>query len=46
MFDMYAGSIPHNQTCIMVNMSTDPVTIVAGPWAGLLVWYKYKIHAH
>ena len=44
--DMYAGSIPHNQTCVMVKMSTDHLTIMAGPWAGLLVWYKYKIHAH
>ena len=40
MFGMYAGSIQHNQTCVMVNMSTDPVTIMARPRAELLVWYK------
>ena len=25
--DMYAGPVPHNQTCAMVNMSADPVAI-------------------
>ena len=40
--DMCAGSMPHNQTCVMVKMSTDPVAIMAG----LLVWYKYNRHAH
>ena len=42
MSDMCAGSISHNQTCVMVKMSTDPVAIMAG----LLVWYKYNRHAH
>ena len=46
MSDMYAGSIRHNQTCVMVNMSTDSVTKMAGPRAGLLVWYKNNIYAH
>ena len=40
--DMCAGSMPHNQTCVMVKMSTDPVAKMAG----LLVWYKYNRHAH
>ena len=38
----YAGSIPHNQTCVMEKMSTDPVAIMAG----MSVWYKYNRHAH
>ena len=32
--DMCDGSMPQNQTRVMVNMSTDPVAIMAG----LLVW--------
>ena len=28
--DMCAGSIPHNQICVMVKMSVDPVAIMAG----------------
>ena len=34
--DMYAGPMPHNQICIMVNMSAGPVAMMAG----LLVWCK------
>ena len=26
--DMYAGTVPHNQTCVMVNMSADPVAMM------------------
>ena len=25
---MYAGPVPHNQTCVMVNMSADPVAMM------------------
>ena len=28
--DMCAGLMPHNQTCVMVNMSADPVDMM--PW--------------
>ena len=28
--DMCTGPVPHNQTCLMVNMSADPVGIIAG----------------
>ena len=34
--DMCTGHVPHNQTCLMVNMSADPVKMMAG----LLVWCK------
>ena len=36
--DRCGGPVLHNQTCIMVKMSADPVAIMAG----LLVWCKYK----
>ena len=32
--DMYAGSVPHNQTCVMVNMSADPVAMMPGQLVG------------
>ena len=32
--DMYAGSVPHNQTCAMVNMSADPVAMMPGLLVG------------
>ena len=28
--DICAGSVPQNQTCVMVNMSADPVATMAG----------------
>ena len=31
---MYAGLVPHNQTCAMANMSADPVTLVPGLLVG------------
>ena len=34
--DICTGPLPHNQTCLMVNMSADHV----GMMAGLLVWCK------
>ena len=34
--DMYAGPVPHNQTCVMVNMSADPLAMMPGH----LVWRK------
>ena len=40
--DMCAGPVPHNQTCVMVNMSADPVAIMPG----LLVMRKLNRHAH
>ena len=41
---MCTGPVPHtsNQTCLTVNMSADPV----GMMAGLLVWCKKNRHAH
>ena len=32
--DMYAGPVPHNQICVMVNMSADPVAMMPGQLAG------------
>ena len=32
--DMCAGPLPHNQTCVMVNMSAVPVAMVPGSWSG------------
>ena len=37
---MCTGPVPHNQTCLTVNMSADPV----GMMAGLLVWCIYNRH--
>ena len=34
--DLCTGPVPHNQTCLMVNMYADS----AGMVAGLLVWCK------
>ena len=31
---MCAGSVPHNQTCIMVNMSADPEAMMPGQLVG------------
>ena len=32
--DMYGGQAPHNQTCVMVNMSDDPVAMMPGLLVG------------
>ena len=40
--DMYAGPVPHNQTCVIVNMSADPVAWMPGQ----LVGRKHNRHAH
>ena len=32
--DMYAGPVPHNQTCVMVKMSAGPVAIMPGLLVG------------
>ena len=32
--DMYAGPVPHNQTCAMVNVSADPVAMMPGLLVG------------
>ena len=32
--DMYAGPVPHNQTCAIVNMSADPVAMMLGLLVG------------
>ena len=32
--DMCAGSVPHNQTCVMVNMSADLVAMMPGQLVG------------
>ena len=39
---MCAGPVPHNQTCVMINMSADPVAMMPGQ----LVGSKYNRHAH
>ena len=36
---MCAGSVPHNQTCVMVIMSADPVTMMA--WGAGLVQVEH-----
>ena len=36
---MCAGPVPHNQKCVMVNMSADPVAMIAG-----LVQVRTDIH--
>ena len=28
--DMCVGPVPHNQTCVMLNMSADPVPMMTG----------------
>ena len=33
--DMCAGQVPHNQTCVMVNMSADPVAMMPGQLVGM-----------
>ena len=33
--DMCAGQWPHNQTCVMVNMSADPVAMMPGQLVGI-----------
>ena len=40
--DMCAGPVPHNQTCIMIKMSADPVAMMAG----LLVLCSLDRHAY
>ena len=40
--DMCAGPVPQNQIYVMVNMSADPMTMMA--W--LLVWCKWNRHSH
>ena len=40
--DMCTIHVPHNQTCLMVNMSADLV----GMMAALLVWCKLNRYAH
>ena len=32
--NMCAGSVPHNKTCLKVNMSADPVAMMAGLLVG------------
>ena len=32
--DMYAGPVPDNQTCVMVNMSADHVEMMPGQLVG------------
>ena len=39
---MYAGPVPHNQTCVMVNMSADPVAMMPGQLVGI----KLNRYAH
>ena len=29
------GPVPHNQTCVMVNMSADPVAMMPGQLVGI-----------
>ena len=31
---MHAGPVPHNQACVMVNMSADPVAMIPGLLVG------------
>ena len=32
--DMCAGPVPHNQTCVMVNIYADPVAMMPGQLVG------------
>ena len=40
--DMYTCPVPHSETCLMVNMSADPVAMMPG----LLVGRKLNRHAY